>query len=154
MTGESAEEGSALVEFVWLAILLMVPLIYVVITAVTIQRNAFGLTAAARDAGRAYATAGSDSLGERRAERAVELAMRDQGVPWAPSGRIVTCDHGCDYSPGSQFTITIHTRVVLPIVPQWLCGQTCLAGIPVSAHHSERLSCFTGLGIPDPNAPC
>jgi hypothetical protein len=148
------DDGSALVEFVWLAVLLMVPLIYVVITAVTIQRDAFGLTAAARDAGRAYATAGSDSLGERRAERAVELAMRDQGVRWEPTGRVVSCDAVCDYSPGSTFTVTISSRVVLPVVPGWLCGHTCLAGIPVSAHHSERLSCFSGVGTPDPDAPC
>jgi hypothetical protein len=155
MTGRSTgDEGSAIVEFVWLAVLLMVPLIYVVITAVTVQRTAFGLTAAARDAGRAYATAGSDSLGERRAERAVELAMRDQGVDWSPSGRVVTCTGGCDYSPGSSFVVTIHSRVALPMVPPWMCGHVCVAGIPVDAHHSERLSCYSGTGTPDPGALC
>lgn len=154
MTSEPAEEGSALVEFVWLAVLLMVPLVYLVIAAVSIQRDAFGLTAAARDAGRAYATAGSDSLGERRAERAVELAMRDQGVTWRPSGRVVLCANGCDYTPGSTFTVAIHSRVVLPMVPRWMCTGTCVAGIPVSAHHSETLSCFSGTGVPAAGGPC
>lgn len=151
--GNRTDAGSALVEFVWLAVLLMVPLVYVVLTAVSLQRTAFGLTAAARDASRAYATAGSDSLGERRAERAVGVAMRDQGVDWQPIGRVVSCGP-CTYAPGSTFTVQLRSRVALPLVPHWLCGRTCLAGITVSAHHTEQLSCYSGTGMPDPNSPC
>ena len=149
----SPEDGSAIVEFVWLAVLLMVPLVYVVLTAVSLQRAAFGVTAAARDAGRAYATAGSDSLGERRAERATELALRDQGVRWSPSGRVVGCG-SCSYAPGSRFTVELHTRVKLPLLPGWMCGHACLAGITVSAHHSEQISCYSGTGEPGPDARC
>jgi len=145
--------GSALVEFVWLAVLLVVPLVYIVLTAVSVQRGAFGLTAAARDAGRAYATAGSDTLGERRAEAAVTLAMRDQGVDWHPKGRVVSCGP-CGYAPGSTFTVDLRARVAVPLVPRWLCGNTCLAGITVSAHHAERLSCYAGGGVPDPGSGC
>lgn len=151
---DSADAGSALVEFVWLAVLLMVPLTYLVITAVTIQRSAFGLTAAARDAGRAYATAGSDAVGERRAEQAVVLAMRDQGAAWRPAGRVVTCSAGCDYSPGSTFTVAIRSRISLPLVPRWLCGAACLAGVPVTAQHTERLGCYAGTGVPATGGPC
>ncbi|MBV9485884.1 MAG: hypothetical protein JO246_07480 [Frankiaceae bacterium] len=143
-----ADRGSALVEFVWLAVLLMVPLVYVVLTAVSIQRSAFGLTEATRDAGRAYATAGSDRLGERRAEAAVRLALRDQGVDWRPSGRVVSCGP-CAYRPGSTFTVSLHTRVRLPFVPRWMCGKTCAAGIPVTARHTEALSCYSGTGEAD-----
>jgi hypothetical protein len=151
--GGAAEDGSAIVEFVWLAVLLMVPLVYVVLTAVSLQRAAFGVTAAARDAGRAYATAGSDAVGERRAEAASALAMRDQGVAWTPTGRVVECG-SCDYSPGSEFTVDLTTRVELPLVPSWLCGRICVAGITVSAHHTERISCYSGTGVPDAAAQC
>ena len=147
------DDGSAIVEFVWLAVLLLVPLLYVVLTAVSLQRAAFGVTAAARDAGRAYATAGSDALGERRAEAAIGLALRDQGVPWRPTGRVVACGP-CDYAPGSSFTVELQTHVALPLVPGWLCGKACLAGVTVSAHHSERLSCYGGTAAPDPASPC
>jgi hypothetical protein len=151
MTGR--DDGSAVVEFVWLAVLLMVPLVYVVITAVSLQRSAFAITEAARDAGRAYATAGSDRLGERRAEQAVALALRDQGIRWRPSGRVVSCGR-CAYAPGSAFTVTLRTRVALALVPHWMCGHVCVAGIPVSARHSERISCYAGTGPPAPGAPC
>lgn len=149
----SKEQGSALVEFVWLAVLLMIPLVYVVLTAVSIQRAAFGVTEATRDGARAYATAGSDASGEQRAEEAMALAMHDQGVTWSAGGRVVSCG-SCDYSPGSAFTVELSQRVALPLLPAWLCGHHCLAGITVSAHHSEHLSCYSGTGAPDPNAQC
>jgi hypothetical protein len=147
------DEGSALVEFVYLGVLLLVPLVYVVLTAVTVQRNAFGVTTAARDAGRAYATAGSDGLGERRAEAAVRIAMHDQGIDWSPDGRVIRCDP-CDYAPGSQFTVSLHSRVPLPLVPAWLCGRRCLAGIGVSADHTERLSCYSGASDATADSRC
>jgi hypothetical protein len=147
------DDGSAIVEFVWLAVLLLVPLVYVVLTAVSIQRAAFGVTAATRDAGRAYATAGSDSLGEQRAEQAIALALHNQGVQWSPTGRVVSCG-SCDYAPGSTFTVELHTRVELPGLPAWMCGRRCLAGITVSAHHSEQISCYSGTGEPAAESPC
>lgn len=142
------DDGSALVEFVFLAVLLLVPLLYVVLTAVAVQRAAFGMTAAARDAGRAYATAGSDALGEARAEAAVQLALRDQGVQWSPSGRVVKCGP-CGYAPGSSFTVSLSASIPLPLVPSWMCQGRCVAAIGVSAQHSERLSCYSGTGTPD-----
>lgn len=143
MTRHLDDRGSALVEFVWLAILLMIPLVYVVLAALSVQRAAFATTEAARDAARAYATAGSDADGERRAEQAAALAMRDQGVTWRPSGRVVSCG-GCSYAPGSTFAVDVRTVVALPLVPRWLCGQRCVAGIGVSAHHREHIDCFAG----------
>jgi hypothetical protein len=145
--------GSALVEFVWLTVLLMVPLVYVVLTAVSLQRAAFGVTEATRDGARAYATSGSDAAGERRAEEAMVLAMHDQGVAWSPTGRVVSCG-SCDYAPGSTFTVVLTHRVALPFVPSWLCGHECVAGITVSAHHTDRISCYSGTGAPDPDAQC
>jgi hypothetical protein len=143
-----SDDGSAVVEFVFLAVLLMVPLLYVVVTAVSVQRAAFGMTSAARDAGRAYATAGSDVLGEARAEAAVQLALADQGVRWSPQGRVVRCDP-CTYAPGSMFTVSLDAEIPLPLVPSWLCSGRCVAAIGVAAHHTERISCYSGTGVPD-----
>ena len=132
------DDGSAIVEFVWLSVLLLVPLLYVVLTAVSVQRAAFGVTTAAREAARAYATAASDSEGEQRAEVAAGLAMRDQGVPWTPQGRLVSCGE-CSFAAGSDFVVDIRTTVRLPLMPRWLCGSRCVGGVTVSGHHRERL---------------
>lgn len=147
------DDGSAIVEYVWLAVLLMIPVVYVVLAALSVQRAAFAATSAARDAARAYATAGSDAEGEQRAEAAVALAMRDQGVTWSPSGRVISCGD-CSFAPGSTFTVDLHTTVALPFVPGWLCGDRCVAGIPVSAHHRERIDCYAGTGPAASDATC
>lgn len=147
------DEGTALVEFVWLSILLMIPLVYVVLGALSVQRAAFATTEAAREAARAYANASSDGEGETRAEQAVALAMHDQGVAWTPSGRVVQCGE-CDFAPGSPFQVDLHTVVALPLVPHWLCGHQCIAGITVSAHHGEHIDCFAGTGPVAVDARC
>ena len=67
------EQGSALVEFTWLAILLMVPLLYIVLTVFEVQRAAFGVSTAARAAGRAFTQAPSEAAA-RAAPSARELS--------------------------------------------------------------------------------
>ena len=84
------ESGTALVEFVWLAILLIVPLLYIVLAAFDTQRAAYAASAAARSAGRAFVTAPDQATGYARAREAVRLAYRDQRLDAAPEVRI-TC---------------------------------------------------------------
>ncbi len=71
------DDGNAIVEFVYLSVLLMVPLIYVLLAAFDTQRTSFGVTEAARQAGRAYVVSGCDRA---YAERAASIALADQGV--------------------------------------------------------------------------
>jgi len=146
------DAGTAAVEFFWLAVLLMVPLVYVVITVVTVQRSAFAVTQAAQQAARAYATAGSDDLGRQRAQLAAQIAMHDRDVT-GPAAPVIDCG-GCTYAPGSSYTATVTTHVRLPLVPSWLCGRICGAGITLSAHHTARLGCFIGTGAVAAGGPC
>lgn len=127
------EAGSALVEFVWLAMLLLVPLVYVVLAVFDVQRAAFGASAASRAAGRAYALADTDAGGLRRARAAVAVAMSDQGVD-QPVDVVVTCepDPPC-HRRGSTIVVQVSTRVVLPFVPAALGG-----GAPSFAIVSEH----------------
>ena len=60
------ESGSAIVEVVWLGILLLIPMVWIVLSVFEVQRGAFGVTAAARSAGRAYALAPDDVTGSSR----------------------------------------------------------------------------------------
>src|SRR4051812_37381266 len=74
------ERGSAMVEFVFIALVVFVPLIYIVAGFSAVQRGVFASTAAAREAGRAIATAPDPTTGQQRALRAAELAVEDQSV--------------------------------------------------------------------------
>jgi Flp pilus assembly protein TadG len=68
------DSGTAIIEFVWLAIILLVPLLYVVLAAFDTQRAAYAASAAARSAGRAFVTAPDQASGYARAREAVRLA--------------------------------------------------------------------------------
>ena len=72
----AGERGSALVEFVFIAIVVFVPLVYVVAGFSAVQRGVFASTAAAREAGRAMGTAPDPVTGAARAEAAARLAAR------------------------------------------------------------------------------
>lgn len=98
------DDGNAIVEFVYLAVLLMVPLVYVMLAAFDTQRTSFGVTEAARQAGRAWVVSGCDRA---YAERAAALAMSDQGV-----GAHTVSISGCP-GPGEQAVVQVRAFVQL-----------------------------------------
>jgi Flp pilus assembly protein TadG len=113
------ERGSALVEFSWLAILLLIPLIWVVLSVFEVQRGAFAVSAAARAAGRAYALADSDATGAARARQAASQALADQGLVTAPLDLSVSCQpypRAC-HAGTSVITVRVVTSVDLPWLP-------------------------------------
>lgn len=119
------ESGSAVVEFIWLGLLLLVPLIYVMLSVFEVQRGAFAVTAAARAAGRAYALADSDGAGRQDALAVARLAFRDQGLAEAPINLTVRCapDPRNCHAGGETITVTIRSQVRLPLLPDVLGGN-------------------------------
>ncbi|MFG1624801.1 MULTISPECIES: hypothetical protein [unclassified Kribbella] len=131
------ERGSAVVEFSWLALLLMVPLIYVMLAVFDVQRASYGATAATRAAGRAFVIvpAGlSEDEARSRAFEAARLAMKDQGVELTSDQLTISCDPAC-LEPGSTVTVTLATDVPLPFIPDALGGEP--PAIHLSASHTE-----------------
>lgn len=129
------EQGSAIVEFVWLGLLLLVPLLYIVLAAFEVQRTAFASSAAARSATRAFVTSPDQATGHARAAAAARLAFRDQGLDGA-SARI-TCrpEPAVCLSPGSVVVATVDSRVKLPLVLGVFGSQT--PSIEVAARHES-----------------
>lgn len=119
------EQGSAVVELVWLGILLLVPMLWIVMSVFEVQRGAFGVSAAARSAGRAFALAPTDGEGTERARAAARQALADQGLGDAPLEVTVTCTPypaNC-HSGTSVITVRVATRVDLPLLPDVLGGD-------------------------------
>ena len=115
------ERGSALVELTWLGILLLVPMIWIVLSVFEVQRGAFGVSAAARSAGRAFALAPDDATGERQARAAAAVALADQGIEGGWTMRI-SCEplhDGCHVG-GAVVVVRIETHVSLPFLPSFL----------------------------------
>ncbi len=120
------ERGTALIEFIWLGILLLVPLVYILLSVFEVQRGAFGVTAAARAAGRAYVLADDDARGKADALAVARVALEDQGLGDTPFDLGVSCTpqpRNC-HTAGSTITVTINSKVQLPLLPSVLGGGT------------------------------
>jgi Flp pilus assembly protein TadG len=125
------DDGSASVEFVYLAVLLMVPLVYIVLAAFELQRTAFAVAEAARQGGRAYVTAAGPEDAADRALLAANLAVTDQGLPTSPpADLVVTAVQG--FCAGGEVTVTVRREVELPL----LAGLT---DVTVSGEHTETI---------------
>jgi Flp pilus assembly protein TadG len=133
------DDGTATIEFTFLSVLLLVPLVYVVLSASQVQRTAYAATEAARDAGRAYVRADSAGQGERRAYAAARLAFADQGLDLPMDAVRISCSADPCLTPGSRVTVAIRARAVLPGVPSLGRG---VASVAVDARHVEVVDAF------------
>ncbi|HET6167316.1 MAG TPA: hypothetical protein VFE07_10850 [Marmoricola sp.] len=136
------ERGTAIVEFVWLAILLLVPLLYIVLAVFDTQRTAYAASAAARSASRAFVTAPDPETGYARAQAAARLAFSDQGIDDVAFRLTITCRPapGQCLSPGSVVSAEVHSAADLPLMPTALGGDT--PRIAVAAIHSSPYGTF------------
>ena len=127
------ETGSALVEFVFLALVVFVPLVYLVAGFSAVQRGVFAATEAAREAGRAIGTAPDVGSGLARAERAAQLAVEDQSVDatdvrvaYAAAG--APCGAAGSYTPtlapGEEFSVCVTVTVRIPLLPGFIDANT------------------------------
>lgn len=114
---DSVERGSAVVEFILLSLLLMVPLVYFIITVGQIQGGSFAVVGAADQAAKIYVSRPDAASARAAAEQAVLLALADYGH----AGRNASIDTRCEPSDcmaaGSAVTVTVHLTVALPFVP-------------------------------------
>ena len=127
------ERGSALVEFVFVALVVFVPLVYLVAGFSAVQRGVFAATEAAREAGRAIGTAPDVASGLAQAERAAQLAVEDQSVDatdvrvrYAPDR--ASCDAAGSYTPaltpGERFSVCVTVTVRIPLLPDFIDANT------------------------------
>lgn len=130
---ELDETGTALVEMTWLGVLLLLPMVWIVLSVSEVQQGSFGVTAAARSAGRAFALAPDDLSGRQRARAAAGVALADQGIEGSDWSITTTCPpHPECHVGGALVVVRVATTVDLPFVPDLLGGA---ASFRVDAVH-------------------
>ncbi|WP_427130265.1 hypothetical protein [Pseudarthrobacter sp. S9] len=112
-----AERGSSVVEFIFLSLLLMVPLVYFIITVGQIQGGSFAVVGAADQAAKIYVAQPDATSGRAAAEQAVLLALADYGHRAENASTEVSCEPADCMAAGSAVTVTVHLTVPLPFVP-------------------------------------
>ena len=133
---DNAQSGNAIVEFVYLAVLLMVPLVYVLITVFRVQAASYAVSSAAREAGRVYATSSNIDEADGRAFAAARMVMADSNLPLDSDQLRITCSTRPCLQPGSQVDVVMNYNVALPLVPRFFSDRAP-ASIHVTSSHLE-----------------
>lgn len=115
------EQGSAVVEFVFLGVLFLIPLVYLILLMGRLQAGAYAVSAAARESGRVFVTAPDEASANARARAAADLAMANLGFTDGASLGLACSATPC-LTPGATVRSTTSVRVPLPLVPAFARG--------------------------------
>lgn len=124
--------GSAVLEFTFLGLLLLVPVVYLVLTVGAVQGASFAVVGAADQAAKVFVDSETTEEAYSRAQQAVHFAVSDFGFPPDDAAVRITCGGTC-LEPGSSVTVAVDLRVPLPLIPTMPGLNTSAATVDSSA---------------------
>lgn len=113
LVDDDPDRGSAIVEFIGLGLLLLIPVIYLVVTVARVQAASFAVVAAAEQAGQAISVLEAKDVDRTGIHDVAAVAAQDHG--FAPQDLTVTvdCSDGTCASPGAVARV--------PRASAWAC---------------------------------
>ena len=132
-----------MIEFTILAVVLVVPLVYLLLAVFDVQRSAYGASSATREAARVFVRAPSGAVAEERARQAAAVALADHGVELTDGELTISCSASPCLTPGASVKISFRTAVQLPLIPVF--GSQSLARIPVASSHTQLVDTYSEL---------
>lgn len=129
------DKGSAVVEFVVLGVLLLVPVVYFVVTMGVLQGATYAAVGAADHAAKAFVGAPDVAAGRSRAEESVRVAVTDFGMETGKATVTVTCSRADCLEAGSAVTVRVEIEAPLPLAPA--LGERELAAGRVEASATQ-----------------
>jgi len=129
---DATDDGRAMIEVIFLAVLMLIPTVYILASVMRIQAATFAVTQGARDAARVMDSAPTVAVGVARAEEIAQLAVTDQNV--SAEGldvRFVAAGSDCvsgseippSLQPGEVYDICVVAVVAFPGVPSVVTGS-------------------------------
>ena len=126
-----ADAGQAILEVVFLAVLMLIPIIYLLISLVRIQAATLAVTQAARDAGRAVDAAPTIGDGIARARDIASIDLADQNIAagtltlqFVAPGATCSADNALTptLDPGATYDVCVTAILTLPGIPTIVTG--------------------------------
>lgn len=126
------DAGGALVEFIALSLLLLVPVTYLVVTVARVQSGIFAAEATAQEAARAVVVEGVRAIeegkghdaalaqGAARAEAVAQVTLGDFGFSLDDADVTFECSESPCLSLGGNVAARVEVRVALPGVPAFV----------------------------------
>lgn len=142
---EVNDAGAAVVEFIGVSVVLLIPVTYLIITLSIIQAGSFAAESAARDAARSAVVTGvaavesgatiaqATALARGTATDSVVLVAEDFGFEREDTSVEMLCSSTPCFQPGSAVSVHVTVVVTAPGVPSWIT-QIAPMSITVSSH--------------------
>ncbi|MCH6469692.1 hypothetical protein [Sinomonas terrae] len=115
----NGETGSAVVEFIALGVLLLVPVVYFVLTVGILQGATYAAAGAADHAAKAFAAAPDVAVAHARAEESVRVVVGDFGMEAGRASFSVTCSRADCLEAGNVVTVSVEIEAPLPLTEAW-----------------------------------
>ncbi len=126
-----------MVEFVFLGVLVTLPIFYLVVLLARLHAGAYAVSLATREAGRTFVTAPTGASAPARAQSAARIAFEDQG--FGGEGSVAVA---CAASPCLTRDAEIRTEgrlaVELPFIPDFL-ADAVPSSITLTSTHVESV---------------
>lgn len=139
----AAQDGNALVEFVVLALVMLIPSLYLVLTLGRVQAAVFAADVLARDVARIHATEPDVDRARTRSAQMSALVLSDHGLAGDPAQVIsVRCSHTPCATPGGTVSVHVSIPVSIPGIGPLLGGQALAR---VGADHQAQVDQYRDL---------
>lgn len=120
---KDSERGSAVIEFLALAVLLLIPAVWFLVAVAQIQAANYAAVGAADQAAKMYATGSADAQTRaQRSEAAIHMALADFDIDPDQAHISRFCPENCE-DPGAVVGFTVEVNVPLPLVPEFGSGD-------------------------------
>ena len=111
------DEGSAVIEFLLVGVVLLVPILIFVGVLAQAQAAAFAAVAAAQQGSQVLATQPAGEVSTAQVQAAAALPAADQGFDDGEVAVSVTCSDGACEEAGATATVTAVATIRLPRIP-------------------------------------
>lgn len=139
-TPRRLDEGTALIEFIFGSVVLLIPLLYLLVALAQVQAGAYAAQSTAIDAARSAAR--YPAAAQTTAHDIAALHFADHGLENADWQVDLTCSGSCT-AAGTRVTATVEARVPIPGIPAVL-GETELPALTVRSTHSDLVAPLEG----------
>lgn len=131
----SSERGNAIVEFVGVMAVLVVPAVIALLAVSALLMGQSALTAAARESTRAFVRADTTVQAHSRAQTFAQQALDSRGVDSAAIVSVSCSAHPC-LTPGATVTITVEADIEVPYLTTMRLSRQ--ATLPVDEYRALR----------------
>lgn len=135
------DRGSAALEFILVGLVLLVPFVYLIVALGIIQGQSLGAASGARHIARVVSTAPDSDSARERADTVLRSIVAEYGLDAEATRLRIICrpaDGACPRA-GATLTVTVATRVLLPLAPA-VFGLDDVTAIPIEASAVQKVS--------------